>query len=36
MINEDRGRLKEFDGSDVSIVQEEDLDVNRFDTDKEM
>ncbi len=36
MINEDRGRLKEFDGSDASIVQEEDLDVNRFDTDKEM
>jgi hypothetical protein len=33
MINEDRGRLKEFDGSDASMIAEEDLDVNRFDTD---
>jgi hypothetical protein len=33
MINEDRSRLKEFDGSDASVVHEDDLDVNRFDTD---
>jgi len=36
MINEDRGRLKDFDGSDQSIVNEEDLDVNRFDADNQM
>ena len=36
MINEDRDRLKEFDGSDASMVNEEDLDVNRFDTDNQM
>lgn len=34
MINEDRDRLKEFDdGSEASQINEEDLDVNRFDTD---
>ncbi len=33
MINEDRSRLKNFDGSDASMVHEDDLDVNRFDTD---
>ena len=36
MINEDRGRLKDFDGSDQSIVNEDDLDVNRFDADNQM
>ena len=36
MINEDRDRLKEFDGSEASMVNEEDLDVNRFDTDNQM
>lgn len=36
MINEDRGRLKDFDGSDQSLVNEEDLDVNRFDADNQM
>ena len=35
MINEDRGRLKDFDGSDASQVAEEDLDVNKFDTDNQ-
>lgn len=35
MINEDRGRLKDFDGSDASVVAEEDLDVNRFDTENQ-
>ena len=35
MINEDRSRLKDFDGSDASQVAEEDLDVNKFDTDNQ-
>lgn len=35
MINEDRGRLKDFDGSDQSVIVEEDLDVNRFDTENQ-
>jgi len=33
MINEDRSRLRDFDGSEASVVDEEDLDVNKFDTD---
>lgn len=32
MINEDRDRLREFSDGEHSQVQEEDLDVNRFDT----
>jgi len=33
MINEDRERLIEFDGSQASQIAEDDLDVNKFDTD---
>ena len=33
MINEDRGRLKDFGSGANSEVGEEDLDVNRFDAD---
>ena len=36
MINEDREKLKDFDGSEASMVNEDDLDVNRFDTDNKM
>lgn len=36
MINEDREKLKDFDGSEASMVNEDDLDVNRFDTDNQM
>ena len=35
MINEDRSRLRDFDGSEASVVDEEDLDVNKFDTDNQ-
>ncbi len=33
MINEDRKRLRDYDGSSASQVDEEELDVNKFDTD---
>jgi DNA helicase INO80 len=35
MINEDRERLIEFDGSQASQIVEDDLDVNKFDTDNQ-